>query len=240
MLLKDGYFVKTKKFKNPEYVGDPLNIVKIFNDKEVDEITVFDIGASDINDSINYKLVENIASNARMPLCYGGGITNIDQVEKLFSLGIEKISISRSFIKNPDLLDVIIKKFGSQSVAVTIDIYKDMNNSYVINNYKLKSETECINLIKLLSNYKVGEIIINCMHKDGTKEGYDINLIDLVYDITNTPLTIVGGAKSYEEITNISNKYPILGFGAGSLFIYKGKNKAVLISYPKEHSKNID
>ena len=126
MLLKDGYFVKTKKFKDPEYVGDPLNIVKIFNDKEVDEITVFDIGASDINDSINYKLVENIASNARMPLCYGGGITNIDQVEKLFSLGIEKISISRSFIKNPDLLDVIIKKFGSQSVAVTIDIYKDM------------------------------------------------------------------------------------------------------------------
>lgn len=240
MLLKDGYFVKTKKFKNPEYVGDPLNIVKIFNDKEVDELTVFDIGASDIKDSINYKLVENIASNARMPLCYGGGITNINQVEKLFSLGIEKISISRSFIKNPDLLDVIIKKFGSQSVAVTIDIYKDMNNNYIINNYKSKNETECINFIKLLSNYKVGEIIINCINKDGTQEGYDINLIDLVYNITNTPITIVGGAKSYEEITNISNKYPILGFGAGSLFIYKGKNKAVLISYPKEHSKKID
>ena len=240
MLLKEGYFVKTTKFENPEYVGDPLNIVKIFNDKEADEITIFDIGTSNIEDNINYKLIENIASNARMPLCYGGGIINIGQVERLFSLGIEKISISRSFIKNPDLLDIIIKKFGSQSVAVTIDIYKDINNNYVINNYKSKNHSECINFIKMISNKKVGEIIINSMHKDGTKKGYDVNLIDLVYNLTSTPITIVGGAKSYEEITNISNKYPILGFGAGSLFIYKGKNKAVLISYPKEHSKKID
>ena len=237
MLLKDGYFVKTTKFKNPEYVGDPLNIVKIFNDKEADEITIFDISSSNSEDKINYKLIEKIASNARMPLCYGGGITNIEQVERLFSLGIEKISISRSFIKNPNMINEIIKKFGSQSVAVTIDINKDMNNNYTINNYEAKNETECVNFIKLISSHKVGEIIINCVFKDGTKEGYDLNLIDLVYPLTDTPLTIVGGAKSYEEIVELSNKYPILGFGVGSLFIYKGKNKAVLISYPKEHSK---
>ena len=123
---------------------------------------------------------------------------------------------------------------------MTIDINKDMNNNYTINNYEAKNETECVNFIKLISSHKVGEIIINCVFKDGTKEGYDLNLIDLVYPLTDTPLTIVGGAKSYEEIVELSNKYPILGFGVGNLFIYKGKNKAVLISYPKEHSKKIN
>ena len=236
MLIQNGYFVKTTKFKNPEYVGDPLNIVKIFNDKEVDELTIFDIGASINKDNINYKLIENIASNARMPLCYGGGITNIKQVEKLFSLGIEKISISRSYIQSPEFLNIIIDKFGTQSVAVTLDLYKDKNDNYFIDNYKFKGELDFINFIKNVSESRVGEIIINCKHKDGTKEGYDIKLIDLIYPITNSPLTFVGGAKSYENIIDISKKYPILGFGVGNLFIYKGKNKAVLINYPKEHS----
>ena len=240
MLIQDGYFVKTTKFKNPEYVGDPLNIVKIFSDKEADEITIYDIGSSVTKDNINYKLIENIASNIRMPLCYGGGITNIDQAEKLFCLGVEKISISRGFIKNLNFLNLLSEKFGSQSIVVTIDLDKDFNNNYIIDNYQTQKESECINFIKEISKHGVGEIIINCKHKDGTKEGYDLKLIDLIYSITNTPITIVGGANSYENIVNISKEYPGLGFGVGNLFIYKGKHNAVLISYPEQHVKKND
>tara|TARA_B110000037_G_scaffold212745_1_gene265889 strand:- start:25 stop:777 length:753 start_codon:yes stop_codon:yes gene_type:complete len=236
LLIKSGYFVKTTNFNNPEYIGDPLNIVKIFNDKKADELTVFDISTPSNKDKINLQLIENIASNARMPLCYGGGISNINQVERLFSIGIEKVSISKNFFKNCSLLSQISKKFGSQSIAVTLDINIDNENRYFVNNQLDSKKYQITELIKEISHLGAGEIIINCVHKDGTKDGYDQILIDKLYRHATTPMTIVGGAKSLEDIYITAGKYPMLGLGVGSLFIYKGRKKAVLINYPKDHT----
>lgn len=237
MLLKNDYFVKTLRFDNPEYVGDPINIVRIFNDKGADELTIFDIDVSTLKKEINYKLIEDIAINARMPLCYGGGISNKEQAKKIFSIGVEKIAISKGYFEDKKIIKVLSKQFGSQSIAVTLNINTFDNNSYLINDTVYSKECDFKSIIKEISQEGAGEIIINCIHRDGTNSGYDIKLIDMIYPHATTPLTFVGGANSYDHILELAKKYPLLGLGAGNLFIYKGKNKAVLISYPSEHSE---
>ena len=232
LLIEEQYAVKTKNFKNPQYVGDILNIVRIFSDKKADELNIFDIGVSKRNLNINFNLVKNIASNARMPLCYGGGISNIDEVEKIFSIGVEKVSISKNFFLNENILPAVAKKFGSQSIAITLDINR-VDDQFLIKDHYLKNSYKVLDIIKKIEALGAGEIILNCIHKDGTETGYDKELIEMVYPNVKIPISIIGGAKSLEEITKLSNNYPLLGLGVGNLFIYKGKNKAVLISYPK-------
>ena len=237
ILIKDGYVVKTVKFLNPKYIGDPINIVRIFNEKEADELTVFDIGINQ-GDKINFNIIQNIASSARMPLTYGGGINELSQVEMIFSTGIEKISISRYFLKNPQFCTEIANKFGTQSISVTFDVNKTSDERLLIN-----SELECgykklQELIIMANERGAGEIIINCVHMDGTEGGYDESLLSRIYETSTAPITIVGGASSLENILSISKKYPIIGLGVGSLFVYKGKNKAVLINYPSEKQRN--
>jgi cyclase len=232
LLIKDEYAVKTINFKNPKYVGDIINIVRIFSDKKADELNIFDIGASKTNTGINFNLIKNIAINARMPLCYGGGISSIHDAEKIFSLGVEKISISKNFFLNENILASVVKKFGSQSIAITLNINK-IESKYFYYDSEFKEKFEIIELIKKIEILGAGEIIFNCIHKDGTESGYDEELINLIYPIVKIPITIVGGAKSLENINKISKDFPLLGLGVGSLFIYKGINKAVLISYVK-------
>lgn len=239
LLIDKGYIVKTTKFSYPKYVGDPINIVRIFNEKEADELTLFDIGIKE-KQEIDYNLIKNIAMNARMPLCYGGGIYNIEQVEKIFLMGIEKISISRSFIKNPTLLSKIANKFGSQSAVVTLDIEKINKDLYRIGENLTCGIKKVKELIQIANDYGVGEIIINCIHKDGTEQGYDEDLLDELYFISKSPLTIVGGASSLENIFLIAKKYPFIGLGVGNIFIYKGKNKAVLINYPSVEKRELN
>ena len=238
LLINDGYVVKTTKFSNPRYVGDPINIVRIFNEKEADELTIFDIGVKE-KQEIDYNLIKNISINARMPLCYGGGIHSIEQVEKIFFMGIEKISISKSFINNPTLLSEIANKFGSQSAAVTFDVNRINKDEYYVGENLLCNIKKIKNLIVQANDLGAGEIIINCIHRDGTEEGYDQDLIDKIYFAAQSPITIVGGASSVENIFSIAKKYPIIGLGAGSIFIYKGKNKAVLINYPSVQKRNL-
>ena len=232
LLVQDEYAVKTKNFKNPKYVGDILNIVRIFSDKKADELNIFDIGVSKMNTGINFDLIKNIASNARMPLCYGGGISSMKDIEKIFSIGIEKISISKHFFINEKILSLVAKKFGSQSIAITLNINK-FEGKYFFHVTDFNERFEVIELIKKIENLGAGEIIFNCIHKDGTESGYDEELINLIYPAVKIPITIVGGAKSLENINKISKNFPLLGLGVGNLFIYKGKNKAVLISYPQ-------
>tara|TARA_B100000787_G_scaffold111009_2_gene82597 strand:- start:3528 stop:4277 length:750 start_codon:yes stop_codon:yes gene_type:complete len=238
LLISDDYIVKTTRFSNPRYIGDPINIVRIFNEKEVDELTLFDIGIKG-KDEINYNLIKNIAFNARMPICYGGGIRTIAQVEKIFSMGIEKISISKSFILNPILLSEIASKFGSQSTVVTFDINRINKDEFCVGGNLICNIEKIKQLIVQANNSGAGEIIINCIHRDGTDEGYDQDLLDKIYFTAKSPITIVGGASSLENIFTVAKKYPVIGLGVGNLFIYKGKKKAVLISYPGDHERKL-
>jgi len=240
LLIHKNGLVKTINFKDPKYIGDPINVVRIFNEKVVDELMVFDIDASVNQNEPNYKTIKNIASECRMPLCYGGGIKNVEQAKKIFSLGVEKVSISSAAISNPNLIKEIVKKVGSQSMVVVLDVKKFDNNSYHIwiNNGKKNTEISLIPFLKKIQDLGVGEIVINSIDNDGVMDGYDLNLIDNVYSNISIPLTILGGAGTLDDIKNIIKKYKIIGLGVGSLFVFKGVYKAVLVNYPNHEIKN--
>ena len=240
LLIHKNGLLKTINFKDPKYIGDPINVVRIFNEKKVDELMVFDIDASVNQNEPNYKTIKNIASECRMPLCYGGGIKNVEQAKKIFSLGVEKVSISSAAISNPNLIKEIVKKVGSQSMVVVLDVKKFDNNSYHIwiNNGKKNTEISLIPFLKKIQDLGVGEIVINSIDNDGVMDGYDLNLIDTVYSNISIPLTILGGAGTLDDIKNIIKKYKIIGLGVGSLFVFKGVYKAVLVNYPNYEIKN--
>ena len=232
--------MKTVNFKNPKYVGDPLNAVKIFNEKSVDELIITDIDASIKKLEPNYDLIEKIANQSRMPLCYGGGIKNISQAKRIFSLGVEKVAISSSAIENTNIITELSQSVGSQSVVVVVDVKKKyFSNNYEIFTHNAKNNTRInpLKFIEKINKLGVGELVINSIDKDGTMKGYDFDIIDQVRKITSLPLTVIGGAGSLNDIGNLINKYKIIGAGAGSLFVFKGKYKAVLINYPNDHEK---
>lgn len=239
LLVHNKGLVKTVKFSDPKYVGDPLNAVRIFNEKEVDELIVLDIDASVENREPDYKMIKNLASECRMPLCYGGGIKTVAQAEKIFSLGVEKIAISSAAIENADLIQEIAERVGSQSVVVVLDIKKSFLGGYevVIHNGKKKTGINPLKYIKVLQKLGVGEIVINSIDQDGVMKGYDINIIEEIHKIMKVPLTVLGGASCLEDIGKLIRKFGIIGIAAGSLFVFKGKYKAVLISYPSHDEK---
>ena len=240
LLIHNKGLVKTVNFKNPKYVGDPLNAVKIFNEKSVDELIITDIDASAKKLEPNYSLIEKLAIESRMPLCYGGGINNVDQAKKIFSLGVEKVAISSAAIKNPTIITELAESVGSQSVVVVLDVRK----KYLSGNYEIYSHNGTkktgLNPLKFIKNIKemgVGEIVINSIDRDGSMKGYDLKIIDQVRKITTLPLTVLGGAGSLDDIGELIKKYTIVGAAAGSIFVFKGKYKAVLINYPNDKEK---
>ena len=234
ILIKNGYVVKSINFKDYRYIGEPINIVRIFNEKQADEIVVYDIDCNGSQKEINFNLIKNIASETRMPLCYGGGLRNIEDVYKIFSYGVEKVSINSFIYKDINFIKEVSNIFGVQSTVVTLDINLSKEGYYIHKQNSFFNEENCLELIQKLIDFGVGEIIINCIHKDGTLSGYDLDLIEKFYHKIKIPLTFVGGANSIEEIKNINSKYKYLGLGVGSFFIYKGKNMAILISYPED------
>ena len=236
LLVHNGGLVKTVKFKQPKYVGDPLNAVRIFNEKKVDEIMVIDIDASVKQQEPNLKLIENIAAECQMPLCYGGGIKNIDSAQQIFQLGVEKISLSSVIFENKSLIRELSNSVGSQSVVVTLDIKKNLfgKRKIYIYNGKHQIRTELVDCVKMIQDEGAGEIIINNIDNDGTMKGYDHDLADYLKEKISIPLTIMGGAGSINDFKDVLKKHPIIGLAAGSFFVFKGKYKAVLISYQRE------
>ena len=236
LLIHKGALYKTVNFKNPKYIGDPINAVRIFNEMEVDELVLLDIDSSQNKTGINYGLIEKLAKECRMPLCYGGGIRNIHQINKIITLGVEKVSISSGLILNPNLVKEAVRDVGSQSIVGVIDVKKVgiLNQKYkvFINNGKKSTDLEPKRLAIELENLGVGELVINSIDKDGTLDGYDYELIDSIFNSVNIPITILGGAKSYSELALANKKYEIIGLGGGSIFVLHGKYRAVLISYP--------
>lgn len=239
LLVHEGGLVKTVNFKNPKYVGDPINAVKIFNEKGVDELAVFDIDATVLGKEPNYKLIENLALQSRMPLCYGGGVKTVEQAQRIFGLGIEKIALSSAAVQNPDIIPQIADKVGSQSVIVVVDVKKKLLGGYevYINNGKKATGLDPFKFVKELQDLGAGEIIINSIDQDGVMKGYDMGLIDKVRSKISVPLTVLGGAGSLEDIKKVINAHGIIGVAAGSLFVFKGKYKAVLINYPDKTEK---
>jgi len=240
LLLHNNGLVKTKKFKNPKYIGDPINAVKIFNEKEVDELIVLDIDATPMNREPDYKLIQNLASQCRMPLCYGGGVKTMAQAKKILSLGVEKIAVSSAVSNNLNLISEISKEIGSQSLAIILDVKKKFFKGYQVKFKNNENEYNLLEIIKKIESLGAGEIIINSIDNDGMMKGYDLNLACEVKNKLNIPMTILGGAGSLKDISKVIEKFKIIGCGVGSLFIFKGKYKAVLINYPnKENKKKI-
>lgn len=240
LLIQDNGLVKTVNFNNPKYVGDPINAVRIFNEKEVDELAIFDIDASVQGNDPNYSLIERLASQSMMPLCYGGGVKTVGQAQRIFGLGVEKIALSSSVINNPNLITEIANHVGSQSVIVVLDVKKKLFGGYEVYTHNGKKATG-INPFKFVEEAQqlgAGEIIINSIDKDGVMKGYDLDLIDRVRDKITLPMTVLGGAGSLNDIERIIKKYGVIGVAAGSLFVFKGPYKAVLINYPNRKEKN--
>ena len=241
LLVHNKGLVKTVKFKEAKYVGDPINAVKIFNEKEVDELIVLDIDATVQKREPDYKMIENLAFECRMPLCYGGGVKTAEVAQRIFNLGVEKIAISSSAIERPQLVSEIAQQVGSQSVVVIIDAKKNKVGNYDIltHNAKKNSGKSIMDLITEFENLGAGEIVVNSIDNDGMMKGYDMELVKIIRKRLKIPLTVLGGAGSLKDIGTMIREHGIIGSAAGSLFVFKGIYKAVLISYPDNAQRSI-
>ncbi len=242
LLVKDKGLVKTVGFKNPKYVGDPINAVRIFNEKEVDELMVIDIDATRDGAEPDYKMIQNLASECRMPLCYGGGVTTSEQVKRIIQLGVEKVAISSAAIRNPDLVAKAAAFVGNQSVVVVLDVKKRfIGGKYEVWTHNGTRNTgKCpIELAAKMVELGAGEIVLNSIDYDGMMKGYDLKITNKVREVVNVPLTILGGAGSLSDIQKLITLHGIIGAAAGSLFVFKGVYKAVLINYPNRVDKDL-
>ncbi len=236
LLLRDKGLVKTQQFKNAKYVGDPINAVKIFNEKQVDELTIFDIDATVNGSEPDYEHLKSIAIESRMPLCYGGGITSAKQAAKIISLGYEKISISAAAISRPALIQEMADTIGRQSVVVTIDVKKGKlltSHTIYTHNGQQKNKVKLLDFVSKAADLGAGEIVINSIDRDGMMQGYDLELAKIIRNQVTTPLTFLGGAGSTKDMSDLIKSVGVVGAAAGSFFVFKGIYRAVLINYAR-------
>jgi cyclase len=235
LLLKGGGLVKTVRFKQPKYVGDPVNAVKIFNEKEIDEIVILDIDASREKRGPNMQRIREIAGEAFIPLAYGGGISTIDQVKELFYIGVEKVVFNFQAIQHPGLLTEAAKLVGSQSVVASIDVKKNLFGKYKVYglNGTMQTGRDPVSFARELQAAGAGEIFLNVIDRDGTYEGYDTALISQVTSGLEIPLIACGGAGSVEDFFKAISS-GASAVAAGSYFVFQRPHQAVLISYPSQ------
>jgi cyclase len=234
LLLSGQKLVKTINFKNRIYVGDPINTIKIFNEKQVDELLILDIDATRKCTEPNYEYIEKLTSQCFMPLAYGGGISNPSQAKRLLSLGVEKIIINTAAIENPIFISELADEIGSQSVVVSLDFKKNWLGSYKIkiSGGQRSAKVDPFQFIEKIVLYGAGEIIINSIDHDGTQNGYDLNLIKNISKKINVPLISCGGAGNLTDLAS-AIKSGASAVAAGSMFLFSGPHKAVLINFPK-------
>lgn len=241
LLLSNNGLIKTINFKGDKYIGDPMNAVRIFNEKEADELIVADINASSSEKEPNYELIKNLARECRMPLCYAGGINNIETVEKIINLGVEKVAIGSAAVENINLIYEAKKRLGSQSVVMVLDIKKtgpENAHTLFIKNGTHNTNLDPTEIAKEAEDAGAGEILLNSIDNDGLMNGYDIEIIRKMRSVINIPMTVVGGAGNLLDIKNLIKLFGPIGASAGSLFVFKGKLKAVLINYPNKEIKD--
>lgn len=241
MLIRDKGLVKTVKFSNDKYVGDPINAVRIFNEKEVDELIVLDIDATVKGAGPDLKMIERLAAECRMPFCYGGGVKTVEQAKVIIGLGVEKVALSSAAIENPQLVADIARELGRQSVVVVLDVKKKLlGGKYDIwtHNGKVNTHKHPVEFARQLEDLGAGEIVLNSIDHDGVMKGYDLGLVEKVRGATTVPLSVVGGAGALDDLAGLIAKFGIIGAVAGSLFVFKGAYKAVLINYPNPIEKD--
>lgn len=239
LLVKDRGLVKSVNFRDYRYVGDPINAVKIFNEKEVDELVILDIDATEQGREPDYDMIANVAHECRMPLCYGGGVRSVEQIERIIQLGVEKVAIGAAAHRDERLVAEGARIVGNQSVAVILDV-KRVRGRYEVFTGNGRSSTgrSPVEAGQRFAQLGAGEIIVNSIDNDGVMKGYDLELVRQMYDAIHVPLTILGGAGSLDHIRDLLSSFRQLGASAGSLFVYKGKFKAVLINYPTASEKS--
>jgi cyclase len=240
LLFDNGSLVKTVKFNNSSYVGDPVNAIKIFNEKEVDELIFLDIKASTENNQPSFDIISEIASECFMPLTYGGGVNNIEDMKKIFKIGVEKISLNTEAINNPSLITEASKIFGSQSLIVSIDVKKNFWGKYEVYSKKLGKALK-INPVEFaikMEQYGAGEILLTSVDREGTWDGFDLNLIKSITSVVNIPVIACGGAGKLKDISDAVHIGGASAVAIGSMAVYQKKNLGVLINFPKE--KDLD
>ncbi|OFX73829.1 MAG: imidazole glycerol phosphate synthase subunit HisF [Bacteroidetes bacterium GWE2_29_8] len=233
LLLKENGLYKGVQFKDFRYVGDPINAIKIFNTKEVDELMLLDIEASKLNKPINFELIKNIVGECFMPLSVGGGINNINDIEKLINCGVEKVVLNTSAFYKRELISEAANSFGNQAVVVSVDV-RNINNKYEVFTHSGTKATgvEPFDLVKSYQDAGAGEIMITSIDHEGMSKGYDINLIQKITEICTIPVIASGGAGSVEDFAKVIIEGKANAATAGSYFVFIGSKKAVLISYP--------
>lgn len=237
LLLKNGGLVKTVRFSSPKYLGDPINTVKIFNEKEVDELVFLDITATPEGRGPNFKLISDIASECFMPLSYGGGIRNVEEIRELLKIGIEKVAINTMAEKSPNLVKEAARIFGSSTIIISIDVKKSILGRYEVwtqcGQYNTKKDP--VTYAKEMESLGAGEILINSIDRDGTMNGYDIKLIEMVSSNVGIPVIACGGAGKVDHFKEAVEKGKASAVAAGSMFVFQGPHRAVLISYPSQN-----
>ncbi|NQW21532.1 MAG: imidazole glycerol phosphate synthase subunit HisF [Chloroflexi bacterium] len=240
LLIRDSGLVKTVQFKDGKYVGDPINTVRIFNEKEIDELVVLDIDASANGKRPDYDVIANLAAECRMPLCYGGGIKTVEHANRIIGLGVEKISLSSAAVENPQIVSEIAQQIGSQSVVVVIDIRTEGKKgelSHWIYNGTRQVPGDPVEFAKEMERLGAGEIVINNISAEGTMQGYDIDMVRKFREVLNVPMTILGGAGKIGDLADLVKNFGVIGAAAGSIFVFKGKYRAVLVNYPSPDRK---
>lgn len=240
LLLKDKGLVKTVKFKKNRYIGDPINAVRIFNDLEADELVFLDITASKDKRTISLDLVKEIGDEAYMPFAVGGGITSIKDVEEILKAGAEKVVFNTALQHNIDIISETALKFGSQSVIASVDVKKNLFGKYVVyvKSGKIKINTPLLDFVKQIEEKGAGEIIINSIDNDGVMNGYDIELIKSVSNVVDIPVIACGGAWELNHLKEATEKGFASAVAAGSMFVYHGPRKGILVNYPEKEELN--
>jgi len=227
--------VKTQKFKEPRYIGDPINSVRIFNEKEVDELAFIDIAATRSGRGPDFEMIEQIAGEAFMPMAYGGGVTRMDEVSRILSLGFEKIIFNAAAFDHPELIEETARVYGSQAAVVCVDAKRPLFGNFELYTHSgtKRRSVSVSDHVRKVESLGAGEIVVNSIDRDGTMAGYDVGLIKAVSSVCSVPVIALGGAGSIEDFEIAVRDGGASAVAAGSLFVYKGVHRAVLINYPE-------
>ena len=236
LLLQNGGLVKTQKFENPRYLGDPVNAVKIFNNKGVDELCLLDITATRERRGPDFDLLHDIATEAFMPLSYGGGVTTLEQIQTLFAIGYEKVVLNTALVNDPQLVRDAVAYAGSQSIVASMDVKTDLLGRAVcyIQDGQRKTAYTPVQLAQYAQELGVGEVLLNSINRDGQMKGYDLSLVRSVADSVDIPVIACGGCGSMEDLKQVLEQGHAHAAAAGSFFVYYGRNHAILITAPSE------
>lgn len=236
LLLRGSGFVKTRKFKDPVYLGDCFNTVRLFNEKEADELLILDITASPEEKPPDLHRLRELASECFMPLAYGGGVRNLEDMRQLFRAGYEKVSLNTEAVRNPQIITAAAREFGCQSVIVSIDVRRKMSGRYEVFVCGGRQGTglDPVVVAKRAADSGAGEILLTSIDRDGTMEGFDLGIIRKVADAVTVPLIACGGAGSLGHFRDAIQKGGAAAVAAGSFFVFTGRHRAVLITYPSQ------